>query len=288
VATCLVSGACATHNGRIDPNLNDPEPKFAKGGSGVKAGPSGSSALVQTVEQTNPELAMALALATAEPTSEHYRQVAEVYLKLSIVDDAFKYMAKAIAVEPESNNFEARARVWRDSGFPAIGLADAEMATALDPRSPTAHNTLGTILQAIGRKPEARRAYDMALTLDPHAAYVLNNLCYLSFSEGDYTRAITACRLAIELDPGLRAARNNLALAYADAGDVDRAKQQLFGSSGPAEAQYNFGILALARGDYTQAAEAFRAAVQLRPYWPAAVARVKQTDKLMGVMHDHD
>src|SRR5262249_23735443 len=171
------SGACATHNGRIDPPLSDPEPKFAANRTPGETRPSTGSGFAQTVEQTNPQLAKALALALAEPTSEHYRAVAEIYSRLGIVDDAFKYIPKAMAVDPESANFEARARLWRDSGFPEVGLADARMATDLDPQSPTAHNTLGTIFQAIGRNVEARHAYETALTLDPHAAYVLNNLC---------------------------------------------------------------------------------------------------------------
>ena len=62
------------------------------------------------------------------------------------------------------------------------------------PHRSAPHNTLGTVLAALGRAADARRAFERALALDPRAAYVHNNLCYLSFLEGDVPRPSTTAR----------------------------------------------------------------------------------------------
>ncbi len=41
--------------------------------------------------------------------------------------------------------------IWRDWGFPHFGLGDAYRAVWAAPRSPLVHNTLGTILQFLGK-----------------------------------------------------------------------------------------------------------------------------------------
>ena len=119
--------------------------------------------------------------------------------------------------------YDGLARVWRDWGYPQLGLADAARAVFYAQRSAATHNTFGTLLQAIGHRGEARHEFETAADVDPTAAYALNNLCYLSFLEGALERAATECTAALRIDPTLRSARNNLALAQMAAGRGDLA-----------------------------------------------------------------
>ena len=170
--------------------------------------------------------------------------------------------------------------MWRDGGFFGRALSDAHRAVYYSPASAAAHNTLGTVFQALGRRSEARQQYERAVALDPTAAYALNNLCYSWVLDRQTAKAITACRAAIELAPALRAARNNLGLAYAASGNIEAARQAFAGAGDPATAAYNLGIVQLARQRYIDAVSAFAAAQQLRPYWRLAAVREQQAEKL--------
>src|SRR5207247_1939184 len=130
---------------------------------------------------------------------------------------------------------------------------------ALAPTSAPAANTLGTLLQALGRVREAGHWYERALKLDANAAYALNNLCYAAFVQRQES-AVGTCQRAVGLAPGSRDARNNLALAYAAAGNFEQARKELERLGGPAVAQYNVGMLFLADRQFGKAIAAFDSA----------------------------
>jgi len=236
-----------------------------------------------TIEGNDPRLAAALAAALLAPAPATYRAVAEEYRRLQIADKAHQYLGKALAMAPQdAATHDAVARVWRDSGFPHLGLGDAYRALHFAPTSPIPHNTLGTIFQALGRRQLARVHYERALQLDPAAAYALNNLCYGWVLERRTEKAIAACEHALRLSPGFAAARNNLGLAYAAAGDF-RAARDAFNRSGDAAgAHYNVGIVHLARREYGAALKAFEAAHVARPGMPLAIARARQAKTLQN------
>ena len=111
-------------------------------------------------------------------------------------------------------SLDGLARIWRDWGYPRLGLSDAVRAITCAPDSAVLSNTLGTLLLKMGRLADARLAFEQALSHDSRAAYALNNLCYTSLLQADAVHAVDTCRAALEADPSLKAARNNLALAY--------------------------------------------------------------------------
>jgi Flp pilus assembly protein TadD len=243
----------------------------------VEVRPVGNEHLLPTLETRDPVLVAALLKLTAFPGALQHRRVAERYRELGILDTAFDYFARARHLDPtDATAHEALARIWRDWGFPHLGLEDARRAVHHAPSWPLARNTLGTLLAATGRNAEAREAYVSALAIDATSAYVWNNLCYLSFLEGVPARAVAECAAALEIDSGLTAARNNLALAYAASGRGGLALQELQRSGDAAAGLYNLGILHLARMDYSAAVEAFTAAHKERPTWAAARERLRQ------------
>jgi tetratricopeptide (TPR) repeat protein len=176
-----------------------------------------------TAETADAVLKEALAAAATSPTGAKYRRAAGEYLRVGITDLAAKQLSAAIALDPrDAASYEVLARIWRDWGFPAQGLADAHRAVFYAPTSPTAENTLGTLFHRLGRYVVARQHYERALALDARAAYALNNLCALSLDEADAARALTSCQQALAVEPGLAAAARNLETARRLTGSAER------------------------------------------------------------------
>jgi Flp pilus assembly protein TadD len=214
---------------------------------------------------------------TESPTIEHEVSLAWAYIREGIPDKAHEHLASVARSNPrESAAWDALGRIWRDSGFSRFGLGDAYRAVAFAPLSPSAHNTLGTILQNLGEGKRARQAFSTALELDPTASYAQNNICYSWLMEGEVAAAAVACQHALALDPALLPARNNLALARADGGDLAGAEALFATTGGEAIAQYNIGVFLLSQGRYEAAAAAFDKAILLQPELTKAAAHARQ------------
>jgi tetratricopeptide (TPR) repeat protein len=249
----------------------------------ARARPDVEGTSAATLEARDPALATALLALAVVPGPAQHRAVADRFRELGILDKAYDHYLSARQLDPaDAAAHEGLARIWRDWGFPHLGLADAARSVYYAPSRASAHNTLGTILAALGRAADARRAYRHALRLDPGAAYAHNNLCYLSFLEGRVEAAITECQTALDLDPSLLAARNNLALAYA-ADRRDDLSRREFMAAGVAAGLYNIGIVHLAEKQYLRASEAFEAAYRERPSWAAALRRARESRALASM-----
>lgn len=230
-----------------------------------------------SLETYDPRLRSALAAAVLARTPDSYRAVAREYWRLGIFDKAHQYLNGALTMGPQdAATLDALARLWRDAGFPQLGLADAHRAVYFAPQSAVAHNTLGTVLQALGQRVPAREAYERAARLDPSAAYAFNNLCYAWVLTGEGVRARTACERALQLQPDLAAARNNLALAHAVTGNLPAARATFAASGDEAGALYNTGMVHLARREFSNAVDAFAAAHASKPALALAAARERQ------------
>jgi Flp pilus assembly protein TadD len=155
----------------------------------ISSQPARSSAA--TLEAQDPTLAKALLLLEAAPSAARHRAVADAYLRLGISDQAHEHLSAAVKLESkDAASWDRMARIWRDWGLPHLGLTDAHRAVFYAPASPVVHNTLGTILHALGRHEQARARFERALQIDPTAAYALNNLCYTWTLEGQVREAV--------------------------------------------------------------------------------------------------
>jgi len=231
-----------------------------------------------TVEARDAAVTAALITVKAHPSAATHRAVAAEYLRLGIKDVAHEHLTAAVRFDPkDAAAWDGLARIWRDWGFSNFALPDATRAVYFAPDSPAVHNTLGTVLQALGRRAEARVEFEKALALDPGAAYALTNLCYGWALEGAADKAADACRQALGLKPDMEVARNNLALAYAVNGDSSAAFDVLAESGDAARAAYNTGILHLAARRYPEALKSFEKALALRPPFAAAELMARQT-----------
>ena len=232
---------------------------------------------VTTIEVSDPSLAAALFAVKTQPTAASHRTVAARYVRLGILDQAHEHFSAAVVLDPtDAASWDGLARIWRDWGFPHLALSDAYRAVYYAPDSPTVHNTLGTVLQALGQRAAAKAQFEQALALDVTAAYALSNLCHAWRLEGNASKATDACRQALQLQPGLEPARNNLALAYEAAGNLSSALATLAESTDSARAAYNTGLVHLARREYREALQSFDVARAERPRFRQAEAIARQ------------
>jgi len=248
----------------------------ARGRSAGRAHASSTSAGV-TIESTDPRLEAAILAETILPTAESHLQVAREYLRLGILDAAFKRTDRALSLEPKlSAAHEVMARIWRDCGMPESALVHGHRAVYFAPDSSSAHNTLGTILNALGRADEARTEFLKAYALDPGAGWALSNLCYVEFEAGHFEEARRQCEAALRASPALATARNNLGLTHAGSGDLDAAREAFLVGGDAAVAAYNIGIVLLAEGRFAEAGVAFQQAIDARPAYTAAKTRAHE------------
>lgn len=237
-----------------------------------------------TIESYDRQLAAALLALDAFPGAETHRMVAGEYARLGVFDAAHKHYRAALALNPrDAFAYEGLARLWRDVHLPMLALGDAQRAVYFAGASAEARNTLGTVLQALGHNREARHAYQVALMLQPGAAYALNNLGYLALLEGDTPTSIRRFREAIAAEPTLVTAKHNLALAYAVAGRMDLAERTLAEAGPAARADYNIGIINLARGKVADAQQNFAAACQADRALPRACERAQSLRAAAGI-----
>ncbi len=237
-------------------------------GGDLRRQPAGAAdaAAPLLVEQVDAPLAQALARLAVHPSAATHTAVGQSYIRLHILDRAFTHFSTAIRMDiatPAAH--EGVARIWRDWGFPHLGLADAYRAVHYGPRSASARNTLGTVLQALGQQQAALASFEHAVRLDGSAAYVFNNLCYSALQAERRAQAADWCRRAIRLDPTLASARNNMALVLGATATRDELRQAL-GADGPtADLELAVGLAFLANARYEEAVAAFDSASRLSP-----------------------
>lgn len=148
-----------------------------------------------TVESHDKALADALVGLRLAPSPERHRAVAAEYRRLHIDDAAFDHLTAATRLNPtDAAAYDERARIWRDWGFPHLGMPDASRAVYFAPTSAEAHNTRGTLLAAMGQIDLAREEFRTALRLDERATFAVRNLCLLELS-GQITMDAGSCEV---------------------------------------------------------------------------------------------
>ncbi|MFB3826425.1 MAG: tetratricopeptide repeat protein [Bryobacteraceae bacterium] len=105
--------------------------------------------------------------------------------------------------------------VHRRKGDMNASIASLQKARELWPENPTVVSTLALVLDAAGRKPEARTAYEQTLKLDPANAVAMNNLAFLMADAGtDLDQALTYAQRAKQLLPNLHEVSDTLGWIY--------------------------------------------------------------------------
>jgi tetratricopeptide (TPR) repeat protein len=259
------------------------DPSAASSDSGVSKAPAPKADDLPTLETTDANLGVTIAALKRRPTANGYVAVGNAYHRLGVFDQAqanFQHALDINSTLPAAS--EGLARVWRDWGLPQFGLPYAYRAVSAAPKSPSAENTLGTLLFALGDPEAARTRFEKAVALDPKAVYALNNLCYVAFMLGEGGPAVARCNEALALSPDVTITQNNLALVYAAEGHTDQAADEFARAGDASAANFNMGIVQMARHEYRAAADLFRAACRATPEVAGACAWAAQARRLAG------
>ena len=230
-----------------------------------------------TLESQDTRVARAILRLRMDPSARSHHLLADAYRQAGVTDYAYKHWRLALQLDAcDSRAWEGLARLWRDWGSPELALGDAHRAVHCRPHSSSAYNTLGTILEALGQRQQARRAFEFALRLDAGAGFALNNLCYLELQDGNGRGAQDTCTRALAIDSTITVAQTNLALAYALQGDMSKAEARLLDHADTATGLYNVGVLRMSVNQYGEAATAFDQAASARPSLAEAARRAMQ------------
>ncbi len=177
----------------------------------------------------------------ADPDLAHAKALAQ----RGALREAEALTRKVMAANPFSADAVALLGVIASmAGDPRAALGHLDNAISMDGQIAEFHNSRGIVLKVLGRRDEAREAYETARGLDPHSSLALYNLAILCREDGHHREAVELNRAAVGLEPRDARAHNNLGTSLQDI------------------------------GDYEQAADAFRQALKLNPDYPAALANL--------------
>jgi serine/threonine-protein kinase len=166
----------------------------------------------------------------------------------------------------------------------AEAIATLREGMRLTPSDARAHYRLGNALAQQGKGAEAIAAYREALRLQPEDAEAHTNLGLALRDQGKPVEAIAAYREAIRINPDFPQPHNNLGAVLCDVvHDYDGAAAEfrtaLRLQPDNVTAQSNLGESLWWRGEFAEAAAAFRRARDLARAQPG---RLKEVERLLG------
>ncbi len=171
---------------------------------------------------------------------EAHSNLGSVLLELGKFQPAIEAFSRAIAIDPAySLAYFNRANAYYKIGKPEMALNDLQRATLLAPDSAFYHLNLGTILSELKRPGEALLSFQMAESLGSKDPSLFSNISSAFLMNGDTLQSIAYARKAIQTRGMADFAHNNL------------------------------GLVALARGQLTQAALQFDSGLSVNPANPA-------------------
>jgi tetratricopeptide (TPR) repeat protein len=190
-------------------------------------------------------------------------------------DLAISYFEKvAAALEKgtrgQGDVFLRIGEAYRRKGDFANAIVALQKANEFLPNNGVALSTLALVLDAAGRWPEARRAYEEVVKLDPNNGVALNNLAYLlSEHGGDLDDALTKAQRAKQLLPDLNEVSDTLGWIYLKKNLTDNAidifKDLVNKVPNDASFRYHLEMAYSQKGDKAKALEQLHEALKYNP-----------------------
>lgn len=169
--------------------------------------------------------------------------------------EALECYRRALALAPDHVGARKNlALTYFDLGLHAEALVEIDRAIALDLQDTQASDARGQILQALGRFDEAIAELTRAIALAPNSAVAHSNRGVPLHAIGRLDEALADFDRALELDPAYADAIVNRGTVLKDMGRISEVEavyaQALKVAPDHPEANWNWGLLALLRGDF--------------------------------------
>jgi tetratricopeptide (TPR) repeat protein len=197
--------------------------------------------------------------AELEKDPQYQYEKAVVCMQYGIVDEAFKYLQAALALNPRhalALNLLGLAQMMKGNLPEAIKSFEASVA--VDPNFSEGHNNLGTAYQESQRIDEATASFEKAYALDGNynAAY---NLAKISYTQGRLPEALDWVQKSIAKFSRSVLAFNLQGLIFEGQERFDEAvasyQQALRIQPGELNVQYNLGVAYYKKKDYSKTKE---------------------------------
>jgi arylsulfatase A-like enzyme/Tfp pilus assembly protein PilF len=213
--------------------------------------------------------------------------------------EAHYYLARALVGlkrwSEAERHFRAAAEKLPGFGPAHLGAADCRLARGdlpgalgalqagrkASPKDARVAEREAQVLRRLGRRDEAARAYAAAAALAPKDALLKVQLGEALRDLGRLDEAAAALREAVTLDPAPASYWNSLGMvlgAKNDMAEAERAfREATKRDANDAQYAYNLGLALLRQGRSEEAATWFRKALELRPQFQDARARLAET-----------
>jgi tetratricopeptide (TPR) repeat protein len=218
------------------------------------------------------------AIAILEQLSTEKGAFAPAKIRIALIDyvsgrrgEAANKLNEVLAREPKNADAMAiKVHVFLGDRKLQEAQAVADAAISVDPNATRAHFARGKVMLALGRTDDARKSFREVIRLDPRAGEADIELAQLSLAANEIDTAVAFAEQAVAIMPGDADARMIFARTLmVRSSDVPRAEAQvrllLQAFPASAEVQQVRGELALAKGDFGAATQAFERAVALNP-----------------------
>ena len=187
----------------------------------------------------------------------------------------------------------AHAAAWQEAaecrvraGDTAGALQRLRSGQAASPGDAGLRRREARLLRDLGRRDEARRAYEAALPLAPREALLRAELGELLRDLGAVEEAIRRQQEAVKLDPAVASYWNSLGMTLGGAGRMAEA-EQAFREAWRLDDRshrhaYNLGLILLRQGRSTEARPFFEKALALEPRFTPARERLAEIGRRAG------
>ena len=189
------------------------------------------------------------------------------------------YAEAARRVPAHGPAWEGLAESLAGAGDPNGALDALRRGQAALPQSASLHGAEGRLMRSLGRRTEARHAYEAALPLAPRNGLLRVELGELLRDMGETDEAIQRLREAVDLEPGEASYWNSLGMTLGGNGRMAEAEQAFREACRLDDKShryfYNLGLILLREGRADQARPFFEQTLRLDPTFTPARDRLR-------------